>query len=474
MNRLLLILALVVFPDLSNASNAAGKFAGETYEHSGISICVIDHETGKIQVSLNKDQAIMPASLVKLVTTATALELLGPDHRFKTKLEYSGELKDGILNGDIYIRGGGDPGLGSRHFNENQQNFLKEWINAISKAGIKVINGNIIADPCIFDDEPVSPYWLWEDIANYYAAGIYGLGIFDNSFKLNLKSGKTGTRPEIESIIPPLPGLSVENRLLAASNNKDSAYFYGAPYQWNRILLGTIPSDRATFSIRGDIPDPPFYFANLLKETLMGKGIDVKGKPFTINTLPRDYNIMKETTLLYTELSVPLWRIIDVINKKSDNLFAEYLLRHIALTCSKKPASAREGLRVINDFWKKKGLDVSSIYMVDGCGLSPMDRISSDFLARLLDYMVSRSKYSELYEESLPLAGIQGSVSEFLKDTQLVGKVRLKSGTMQGVTCYAGYYRKNGRLLVVVMMINHMYLPRNQVSKDMEDFLLSL
>jgi len=473
MNRLLLILALVISPYFLNASNATGKFTDKSYKHSGISICVINPVTGKTEVSINKDLAIMPASVLKLVTTATALELLGPDYRFMTILEYSGEIENGVLNGDIYIRGGGDPGLGSRHFNENIHEFLADWVNSVSEAGIRVVNGNIIADPGIFDDEPVSPYWLWEDMANYYAAGVWGLGIFDNYFSLTLKSGKAGSRPEVISVVPEMPDLKIDNRLFAADNDKDSAYFYGEPYQWNRILRGTMPCDRASFTIKGEIPDPPYYFANLFKITLIEKGIEVKGNPVNIKELS-DNDRKNKTKILHTEFSLPLWRIINITNEKSDNLFAEHLLRHIALTATDKPASARNGLKVVREFWNDKGLDVSSIQMFDGSGLSPMNRVSSDFLAKILEYMVSKSKYGEIFEKSLPLAGIQGSVSGFLKDSRLTGKVRVKSGTMQGVTCYAGYYWKNGKPLVVVLMSNHMYMSRNQVRKDFEDFLLSL
>lgn len=456
-----------------NAANTTSKFSDKIYKNSGISIFVMNANNAKTEISYNKDLSLVPASVLKIVTTATALELLGPDYQFKTTIEYSGEIIDGVLNGNLYIIGGGDPGLGSRHFNEKPEEFLNKWIKVLNKSGIRIINGDIIADAGYFGDEPVSPFWLWEDMGNYYAAGIWGLGLFDNSFTLNLKSGKPGSKPEIVSLKPDILGLIIDNRLVSADNSKDSAYFYGGPMQNERVLHGTIPANRDLFSIKGDIPDPPFYFAVLFRQKLIESGIKVNGKPMTA---PFDENrdTQYKTTLIHTEYSMPLRRIIRITNEKSDNIFAEYLLRHIAKTVYHKPATARDGLNVVREFWKNNNIDVSSLQMFDGCGLSPMDRISSDFLVKVLYHMAKKSKYGDVFEESLPLAGIEGSVSGFLKDTSLAGKVRIKSGTMQGVTCYAGYYRKNGKFFIVSLMANHLYVPRNQVRKDFEDFLVLL
>ena len=474
MKRFLLFSLVSLFILQAGASTVAGFFGKDRYKHATISVCVRNINTGKTLESMNKSQAVVPASVMKLITTATAMELLGPNHRFKTVVQSKGKIIDGVLSGDIYIIGGGDPSLGSRRFGSDQYAFLNEWAEAISKAGIKVVNGNVIADPGLFDDEHVSPYWMWEDMGNYYAAGIYGLGVFDNSYQLKLRSGSVGTRPEVLSVTPPMPGMTIDNQLVAADNDKDSAYIYGAPYQWNRSLFGTIPANRSSFSIRGDMPDPPYFAAYLLCEALIRKGIEVKGQPMSTHSMPENYIQQKPVTDICSTLSVSLLKMIDVIHARSDNFYTEYLLRHISLTASDKPASARNGLMVIRDFWEQKGLDVSSLYMADGCGLSPMNRVSAGFLTELLEYMAIKSKYADIYEKSLPLAGVQGSVSGFLKGTKLEGKIRLKSGSMQGVNSYAGYYHKNGQIYVVVMMANHLHMTGSKVCSDMEDFLLSL
>jgi len=450
-------------------------FRKQAYKHASVGICVFDKSTSKMLCASNADQSLEPASVAKLVTTAAALEILGPNHRFETKLEYSGQIEHGVLTGDIRIRGGGDPSLGSHYVNKKQDSFLDEWVEAVRKAGIQEIKGKIISDAGIFNDEPVSPYWLWEDMGNYYAAGIYGLAVFDNSFELGLRSGRAGTRPEIISVQPPLRKLTIDNHLVAANNDLDSAYLYGAPYQWDRRLFGTMPEDRSRFIIKGDIPDPPGYLAERFKEELVRHGIPVSGEALSARQLPAaEQDSSLQTKVFHTTYSIPLSQMIRIIHEHSDNLYTEYLLRHLALTVSDKPASARDGLQVVRDYWKNKGLDVSALYLSDACGLSPNDRISARFLTQLLLYMSTKSKYQSIFEASLPLAGVEGSVSGFLKGTALEGKIRLKSGSLQTVTSYAGYYKLNGKSYVIVMMVNYADASRSQIRKDMEEFLLML
>ena len=459
---LLLCVSLPVF-----TQNTA-VFRSKAYEHAAVSVCVLDMNTSKTVTQFNQGQSVTPASVLKLLTTAAALELLGPDFRFETKLMSSGTIQNGQLKGDLWIVGGGDPSLGSKQVLGDPESFLADWVKAISDAGINRIEGRILADASAFDDEGVSPYWLWEDIGNYYATGIYGLNAFDNSFRLELKSGVAGTKPEIMGITPYIVGLSIENHLLAADNDQDSAYLYGAPYQNEMRLFGTMPANRSNFTIRGQMPDPPTYLAYRLKEELIKVGIPVDGAARSTRLLTGESETLKKT--ISRTKSVPLSQIIRIIHEKSDNFYTECLLRQLAGTATDRPASVREGIRVVKAFWQKKGLDLRALSMYDACGLSPNDRISAELLAQVLKLMASNT----VFEQSLPLAGVEGTVSGFLNGTPLEGKLRLKSGSNQVVNSYAGYYRKNGKSYAVVMMVNYANASRFQIRKDMETFLLSL
>jgi len=450
-------------------------FEKKAYKHASVGICVLDMTSLRMITNLNAQQCMEPASVVKLITTSAALEILGSDHRFETRIEYTGFIVNGILDGDLWIRGGGDPSLGSQHVDGNPEAFMEEWVQAVKSAGIRMVNGRILADATLFDDEPVSPYWLWEDIGNYYAAGIFGIAVFDNSYQLTLRSAGSGSQPEIVSIKPALPELKFENHLIAAKSNKDSAYIYGAPYQWERSLFGTIPENRQSFVIKGDLPDPPYYLAGYFRTALEEAGVKVNGKAVSLKPLAKEALDVTDTSkILHKTYSVPLSQMIRFIHVKSDNLYTEYLLRHLSLTASNKPASARAGIQVVKNFWKQKGLDVSALFLSDACGLSPNDRVSPELLAQILRYMSVKSKNASVFESSFPLAGKEGSVSGFLRGTILEGKLRLKSGSAQSVTSYAGYYEQNSKSYVVVLLVNDADANRLQIRKDMEDFLLSL
>ncbi len=465
--RILSVLLFLGVTLTAVAQNTA-VFRSKPYEHASVSVSVLDLTTSKTVAQFNQAQSVTPASVLKLLTTGAALEMLGPDFRFETKLQTSGTVENNRLTGDVYVQGGGDPSLGSKQVPGNPEAFLSDWVNAVRRAGIQQIDGRILVDASVFDDEGVSPFWLWEDIGNYYATGIYGLNVFDNSFKLELKSGAAGTKPEISGMVPPIPGLTVDNRLLAANNDLDSAYLYGAPYQNDMRLFGTMPANRSSFTIRGQLPDPAAYLAFRLKEAFIQAGIPVSGAALSTRSLPNETSIQKKT--IFCTQSVPLIQLIRIIHEKSDNFYTECLLRQLARTVSSKPASAREGLRVVKTFWQKKGLDLSALTICDACGLSPNDRISAELLAQVLGKMAS----NVAFEQSLPLAGVEGTVSSFLKGTSLEGKLRLKSGSNQVVNSYAGYYHKNGKQYAVVLMVNHANANRNQIRKDMETFLLSL
>ncbi len=434
----------------------------ENLKHAGIGIKVIDLSTGKTICSHNENLALVPASTLKLVTTATALELLGEKYTYQTRLEYEGNINSrGELSGNLYIAGSGDPTLGSEYTGEDKEAFLKIWLASIQKSGIRSISGNVIALDNLFGYEGISPQWTWEDIGNYYASGTYGISIFDNTYRLYLKSGSTGSQPVILRTEPTIPGLTVENHLKAASNNLDSAYIYGIPFSYERRIYGTIPQNRTSFIIKGDIPDPGLFLASYITDFLIKNGINVNGKPTTYRIFPQK---PEKTTTLTTFLSVPLTDIIRIINTKSNNHYAEHIFQ--TLIQVKKQS--------INDHWKNKGLDTEGLFMQDGCGLSPANAVSAGFLTDLLFYMNKKSKYGKAFYYSLPLAGKEGTVTSFLKETPLEGKARVKSGSIRNVQSYAGYIEKGDKQYAFSIIVNHYTGKRTVLKTQIEELLTAL
>ena len=404
---------------------------------ASFSLVVKDVQEGRTVYSYDTDRLQSPASVLKTVATATALEILGEDYRYPTTLEYDGILENGTLEGNLYIKGSGDPSLGSSHFAPGQNKFLSTWIAALQKAGIKHITGSVISDESIFDTEGVSIKWLREDMGNYYAPGSYGISIFDNMYKLSLQTGAAGTRPVLKGTEPDIPFIRFKNYLKAAPVSSDSAYIIGAPLDDVRYLYGVLPANREAYVLKGDIPDPALYLARYLTDQLQQKGIRVDGSPSCYRIEVEENRWKKgERKEIVTTYSPTLREIASICNHVSHNLYADALVKTVGLQYKPRRnemiSSFGRGVQVVKEYWEKKGLDVFPLRMNDGSGLAPADKVSAGFMGELLVYMATESAVSDAFIASLPQAGIEGSVRNFLKGSKLQGKAHLKSG---GITC---------------------------------------
>ena len=427
---------------------------------ASFSLVVKDVQEGKTVYSYDTDRLQSPASVVKTVGTATALEILGEDYRYPTTLEYDGILENGTLEGNLYIKGSGDPSLGSSHFAPGQNKFLSTWIAALQKAGIKHITGSVISDESIFDTEGVSIKWLREDMGNYYAPGSYGISIFDNMYKLSLQTGAAGTRPVLKGTEPDIPFIRFKNYLKAAPVSSDSAYIIGAPLDDVRYLYGVLPANREAYVLKGDIPDPALYLARYLTDQLQQKGIRVDGSPSCYRIEVEENRWKKgERKEIVTTYSPTLREIASICNHVSHNLYADALVKTVGLQYKPRRnemiSSFGRGVQVVKEYWEKKGLDVFPLRMNDGSGLAPADKVSAGFMGELLVYMATESAVSDAFIASLPQAGIEGSVRNFLKGSKLQGKAHLKSGGITGVRSYAGYITKDGKTYAVAVFSNN-------------------
>ena len=416
---------------------------------------------------------------MKSLATATALEILGEDYRYPTTLEYDGILENGTLEGNLYIKGSGDPSLGSSHFAPGQNKFLSTWIAALQKAGIKHITGSVISDESIFDTEGVSIKWLREDMGNYYAPGSYGISIFDNMYKLSLQTGAAGTRPVLKGTEPDIPFIRFKNYLKAAPVSSDSAYIIGAPLDDVRYLYGVLPANREAYVLKGDIPDPALYLARYLTDQLQQKGIRVDGSPSCYRIEVEENRWKKgERKEIVTTYSPTLREIASVCNHVSHNLYADALVKTVGLQYKPRRnemiSSFGRGVQVVKEYWEKKGLDVFPLRMNDGSGLAPADKVSAGFMGELLVYMATESAVSDAFIASLPQAGIEGSVRNFLKGSKLQGKARLKSGGITGVRSYAGYITKDGKTYAVAVFSNNYSCPMSRMTRALEKLLLQL
>ena len=446
---------------------------------ASFSMVVKDVQEGRTVYSYDTDRLQSPASVLKTVATATALEILGEDYRYPTTLEYDGILENGTLEGNLYIKGSGDPSLGSSHFAPGQNKFLSTWIAALQKAGIKHITGSVISDESIFDTEGVSIKWLREDMGNYYAPGSYGISIFDNMYKLSLQTGAAGTRPVLKGTEPDIPFIRFKNYLKAAPVSSDSAYIIGAPLDDVRYLYGVLPANREAYVLKGDIPDPALYLARYLTDQLQQKGIRVDGSPSCYRIEVEENRWKKgERKEIVTTYSPTLREIASICNHVSHNLYADALVKTVGLQYKPRRnemiSSFGRGVQVVKEYWEKKGLDVFPLRMNDGSGLAPADKVSAGFMGELLVYMATESAVSDAFIASLPQAGIEGSVRNFLKGSKLQGKAHLKSGGITGVRSYAGYITKDGKTYAVAVFSNNYSCPMSRMTRALEKLLLQL
>ena len=286
----------------------------------GVLIC--DYHSGDTIDSYRASSVIPPASTMKLLTTATAVEMWGGDYRIETPITYDGYIQDGVLHGNLYIEGRGDPTFGSRYV--GSQNFMYRWARDLRQAGIKRITGDVVGDASYFDGDALNPSWLWEDAGNYYAPGIFALSYLDNTMNIVLQSGPVGSIATVLNTTPQVPEVEFENHIRCTHISYDGAFVHGVPYSNRRYLVGSVPSNRQTFGVKGDLPNPPLILARDLVKVLNASGIAVLGKASYLSEKPMN---SAPRTLLFSYQSEPLAEIIRHTNHESDNLYAEMLFR---------------------------------------------------------------------------------------------------------------------------------------------------
>jgi len=454
-------------PSVSPAINAF--LSGREMTGSSVGIAVFDLFDGTVLAEHNSRTLLAPASTLKLVSTATALEILGPDYRFKTSLGYSGDIdeKSGILSGNLVVKGGGDPTLGSVWLEEvtKPEAFLDSWVAELKKRGVSKISGDLVMDVSVFEGSSVPGNWTWEDIGNYYGAGPSALTVFDNMIRLYFDSPlKPGEPVTLVRTEPQVPGILWQNEVSSSLINRDMAYVYGSPWGDKRVITGTIPTGKKDFLVKASMPEPPLILGNVLLEKLMNAGIRVAG-PVKVTAESQPFN------LLATHASPKLAEMVKPLNHESINLFADHLVLQMALEKT-GIGSFEAGLNQIHSFWKENGIR-DTFFLDDGSGLSRFDAISAEQLTRMLQFM-QRGKNAATFRESLPCAG-KGTLSGF-SVADFPGKsLQCKSGSIDKVRAYAGYLKcDSGREVAFAVLVNNYSCSSTEMGRKLQKLILSI
>lgn len=474
-----LLFFLQIFPILlfaqSNFNPALESFkADNDLLHGSLGFCAVDIQKNTIFSSYNAEQSLIPASSLKVITTGTALAILGPKHTFYTYLEYSGKIQNGQLEGDLYIRGTGDPSLASPLMDgvPSRDELMNSFKDAIIRTGIKSIKGNIIADLSYFDDQHIVDTWQWGDIGNHYGAATYGLNYHDNLYYIRFnKKPNFGDLTEILETEPEIKRLKIDNRVTAAGKNSgDNAYVYSNPFSYDVVIRGTIPRGSGTFGIKAASPDPALMCAIDLKNSLKKQNISVQGQCKT----SLNYKMSNNREVIYTHRSPQLSAIIKHTNEKSRNLYCEALLKVIGIKTSNNP-STQAGIDAIIQFWTDRGIDMSGCFLQDGSGLSARNGIPTKVFAQILRKMYLDTSSFPGFYDLLAIAGQTGTLKYFCKGSAADNNMRAKSGSLNRVRSFSGYLtNKSGRLLSFSVIVNNYKGKAYLMKKKLEKLLIAL
>jgi len=453
----LLLLLLVGLAFQSNAqdtkttfNNAYKRFAADSsFKHATISLLVINNKTGQAITSVNAETGLAPASCQKVITASTSFELLGENYTYKTALGYTGKIENGVLNGDVIIKGSGDPTLGSwRYDNTKEENVISELKNALSRQGIHEITGHVYTDESIWKGEVIPDGWIWEDIGNYYGAGARALNWRENQYDVFLKSGNNiGDTIDVVDTKPAFVyGLDFKVTAVAAEKGSgDNSYIYIPSYNRYSYIRGTIPVNEKHFGVSGSMPQPAKELAITLEAALKSapvENIAVISSPSPVNNNSVHY--------FYFHQSPKLDSIIYWFLQRSINLYGESLIKTLAYELIKTGATD-SGVNIIKNFWKNKGIEPSAMNIIDGSGLSPANRVTTSALVSVMQYAKKQPWYPAFYE-ALPT----------------INGIKMKSGSISDVVSYTGYIKnKNGVDYTFSFIINNYDGHANDIRKKM-------
>ncbi len=443
----------------SNIADAVNRFATDScFKGATVGVVVADVATGKLLAVHNPHTALTPASCQKLITTATALELLGSDYQFKTTISINGSLQNGVIKGNLTIKGFGDPALESKYF-KTDKSFAARLTDILKLQHITKIEGRIIANSNYFS-AAIPRTWIWEDIGNYYGAVPHAINYRDNLYTLFFQSGKTGRLTKITNVVPQNTGLNFENYVKSSVINKDLAYVFGGNTSSKRRIEGTIPQNRTDFKVKGALLHPEICLINDLRQELKKYHIAVEGKRIAV----------KNKKILHTFYSPKLADIVKQTNQKSINLFADNLLFAIAKKQSGE-AAWDMGCKAVLNYWASKGIDTKYVKLLDGSGLSRFNAVPADFLNKILCRMSANSDFIN----SLPIAGKSGTLKYFGRNSSFTSDFKAKTGSMSGVQTYAGYLKtRSDKIFAVTILINNYFCKSKKVKQKVEALIEEL
>ncbi|MFZ4795231.1 MAG: D-alanyl-D-alanine carboxypeptidase/D-alanyl-D-alanine endopeptidase [Blastocatellia bacterium] len=450
---------------------------------------------GRVIYGRDIRQTFMPASNMKLYTTAAALDQFGPGARIRTSL-YAGKRpgRNGVLSGDLILYGRGAPNLSPRFLEPTARKYnelipakkipaIEEFADRVQSLGIRVITGNVIGDDSYFAGDLLGPGWEWDDAQYYYGAEVSALTVNDNSIRLLVTPGRrAGEQPQI-SLLPETGYVKIVNRATTEAGGETRIGIERGLNSNTIEVSGKMVRGGAVRQIDVAIHNPALYAATMLREALLRRGVRVLGGVKRMDAPARQVEPFDETKLyeLAGIESEPLSEMIRVVNKESQNLHAELLLRQLGRVALPGDAETKttddygrplpvitRGNAVRRQFLERAGIDVQSLSLRDGSGLARQNLVTPAATVRLLEFM-ARHQHSQIFTESLGIAGIDGTLERRMRETSVSGNLRAKTGTLSYVNALSGYMKTRGGVsLIVSLMGNNHVGPGRDVTSVMD------
>ena len=467
---------------MSTARRIRTLLATPAGENARWGIHVVNLKTGRVVFELNANEKFTPASNTKLFSTALALERLGPSYRFTTTLRSDqGPDANGVLQGDLRIVGGGDPTLSGRAYPyqkdpdpTNPLEPMEQLVEQLVQRGVREIRGDIAGDDRLYVWTPYPEGWTLDDSIWDYGAPVSALPFNDNTFTISLRPGREAGALAVVSTNPPSLPFLIDNRVETSANGEAKVQLDRIPGSRQVRLYGKMPLQSSGSKEILAVDDPALYAAYVLKDVLTRRGIRVLGEAVAVHRWRKEESFpINEGMELARRTSPPLIEIAQVVNKVSQNLHAELLLREVA-RMRRSEATREAGLKEMEEFLTEIDADPKSYHFEDGSGLSRRTLIAPATITRLLTHMSSRT-YADEWDSLMPIAGEDGTLALRFERARNASLIHAKTGTLATASALSGYVttKKGARLAFSIIANNHT-LPSREVRKVLDRVALAL
>ena len=461
-------------------ASRAGELLGTGAAAKGAwGVLILDAESGQTLYEQNADKFFVPASNMKLFTTALALAKLDTDYRFHTTLETRGAISaEGKLDGDLILVGRGDPNLSNRKFPyELKEEFdgppekvLAELADALIARGVKEITGDIVGDDSYFPRERYPSGWEIDDMVWQYGAAISAIVVDDNTVTVTLTPGERPGDPVQAAIAPATPDFVIENNVVtSAADVKADLTLTREPGANLVVVRGTLPAKAAPRKLVLAVEEPALHAAALLADLLTERGVKIGGKARAVHAPEAAGTEATPRAVLAEHVSVPLGDAVKLVNKISQNLHAEMLLRTAARQ-NGVWSTPEELAKFPEDFYAVAGISPGDAVQSDGSGLSRRDLVTPRAVAALLKYAQEQPWFSAYYA-SLPVAGEDGSLEDRMKNSPAAGRIHAKTGSLEHVRSRSGYAETPGGRRLIFSFLSNNLAGKNHEAVDALDAL---